>query len=49
MLLYEGMVNAFKLLNLPSNVAVAEGVGLLLLTAVGAWLAFRAIWTRRWG
>ena len=33
MLMYEGMVTAFHLLNLPSNFAVLGGVCLLLLTA----------------
>ncbi|SNT35992.1 hypothetical protein SAMN05421770_1092 [Granulicella rosea] len=46
MLLFEGMVTAFHLLNLPSDVAVREGIGLLLLTAVGGFLAFRGIWKR---
>lgn len=49
LLLYEGMVIAFHLLNLPSNMAVFEGVGLLLLVAVVGVVAFRGIWNRRWG
>ena len=48
LLLYEGMVTAFHLLNLPSNMAVFEGVGLLLLVAVVGVIAFRGIWNRRW-
>lgn len=46
MLLYEGMVTAFHLLNLPSNGAVLGGVCLLLLLAAGGFVAFRAVW--RW-
>jgi hypothetical protein len=42
--LYCGMVIAFHLLNLPSNLAVIEGVCLLLLIAVGGFVAFRKIW-----
>jgi len=49
LLLYEGMVTAFHLLNLPSNMAVFEGVGLLLLVAVVGVAVFRGIWNRRWG
>ena len=49
LLLFEGMVKAFHLLNLPSNVAVLEGTSLLLLTAVAGIVAFRGIWNRRWG
>ncbi len=44
MLMFEGMVTAFHLLNLPSNLAVLEGTFLLLLTAVGGLLALRFIW-----
>ena len=43
-LLYAGMVAAFHLLNLPSNVAVLEGVCLLLTLAVGGVVVFRALW-----
>jgi len=49
LLLFEGMVTAFRLLNLPSNVAVVEGTCLLLLLAVAGIVAFRGIWNRRWG
>lgn len=49
LLLFEGMVTAFQLLNLPSNLAVLEGICLLLLLAVVGIVAFRGIWNRRWG
>lgn len=49
MLLFEGMVTAFHLLNLPSNRAVVEGVCLLLLLVWIGVFAFRGIWNRRWG
>jgi hypothetical protein len=49
MLLFEGMVTAFHLLNLPSNVAVFEGACLLPSLAIAGFFAFRAIWNRRWG
>ena len=49
LLLFEGMVEAFHLLNLPSNVAVLEGTCLLLLVAAVGIAAFRGIWNRRWG
>ena len=49
MLLFEGMVTAFRLLNLPSNLAVLEGTCLLLLLAVAGIVAFRGIWNRRSG
>jgi hypothetical protein len=42
--LYGGMVIAFHLLNLPSNLAVVEGLCLLLLLAAGGFIAFRKIW-----
>ena len=42
-LLYAGMVAAFHLLNLPSNLAVLEGIGLLLLLAAGGVIAIRNI------
>ena len=48
MLLYEGMVTAFHLLNLPSNLAVIGGVLLLLIIAVAGFIALRGIWKRRW-
>ena len=47
LLLFEGMITAFHLLNLPSNLAVAEGTCLLLLLAVGGFFAFRLTWKRR--
>ena len=47
LLFYTGMVTAFHLLNLPSNLAVFAGIGLLLLLAVGGFVAFRAVW-KRW-
>ena len=40
-LLYAGMVAAFHLLNLPSNLAVLEGIGLLLAIAAGGFLVVR--------
>ena len=46
MLLFEGMVTAFHLLNLPSTLAVVAGLCLLLMLAVGGVLAFRFIWRR---
>jgi hypothetical protein len=49
MLLYEGMVTAFHLLNLPSNLAVLAGVCLLLAVALAGFFALRGIWNRRWG
>ena len=47
LLLFEGMITAFHLLNLPSNLAVAEGTCLLLLLALGGVAAFRFTWKRR--
>lgn len=47
MLMYEGMVTAFHLLNLPSNLAVLGGVCLLLLTAAAGLGVFYRIWKRR--
>lgn len=47
MLLYLGMVTAFQLLNLPSDLAVLGGVCLLLLLAAVGWIAFRTMWRRR--
>jgi len=46
LLLYEGMVTAFHLLNLPSNLAVLAGVCLLLVLAAGGFVVFRFIWRR---
>ncbi len=46
MLLYWGMVRAFHLLNLPSNLSVVEGLALLLFLAAAAWLVFRNLWRR---
>jgi hypothetical protein len=44
MLMFEGMVTAFHLLNLPSDRAVLEGVCLLLATVAGGFAAFRVVW-----
>jgi hypothetical protein len=44
LLLFEGMVTAFHLLNLPSDRAVLGGVCLLLSIAAGGFIAFRTIW-----
>ena len=49
MLLFEGMVTAFHLLNLPSTLAVVEGLCLLPVLGIAGFFAFRAIWNRRWG
>ena len=49
LLLFEGMVTAFHLLNLPSNLAVLGGTCLLLAVAAAGIIAFRGIWNRRWG
>jgi hypothetical protein len=49
LLLFEGMLTAFHLLNLPSNLAVLGGTLLLVALAVVALFAFRGIWNRRWG
>jgi hypothetical protein len=46
MLLFEGMVTAFHLLNLPSNLAVLEGLCLLLCLAAGGFVLVRTIWRR---
>lgn len=46
MLLFEGMVTAFHLLNLPSTLAVFAGLCLLLILAAGGVIAFRIIWRR---
>jgi len=48
MLLFEGMVTAFHLLNLPSNLAVLEGVLLLFLLVTAGPLALFGMWSRRW-
>lgn len=42
--LYWGMVTAFHLLNLPSDQAVLGGLCLLLLVAVGGFIAFKKVW-----
>ena len=47
LLLFEGMVTAFHLLNLPSNLAVFAGIGLLLCLAGGGIVLLRIIWQRR--
>jgi hypothetical protein len=47
LLLFEGMVTAFHLLNLPSNLAVFAGVCLLMLLAAGGVVLFRFIWRRQ--
>jgi hypothetical protein len=44
LLLFECMVTAFHLLNLPSNRAVLEGSCLLLLSAAGGYLLYRKLW-----
>ena len=49
LLLFEGMVTAFHLLNLPSNLAVLGGTCLLLLLVAAGIAAFRGIWNRRSG
>jgi hypothetical protein len=46
LLLFEGMVTAFHLLNLPSNRAVLGGLCLLLCLAAGGVVVFRNIWKR---
>jgi len=46
LLMFEGMVTSFHLLNLPSNLAVLEGTCLLPLTAVAGLIALRFIWKR---
>ncbi len=47
LLLFEVMVTAFHLLNLPSDRAVLGGVCLLLSIAVGGVVVFRRIWRMR--
>ena len=47
LLLFEVMVTAFHLLNLPSDRAVLGGVCLLLSMAVGSVVVFRRIWRMR--
>jgi len=44
LLLYWGMVTAFHLLNLPSDLAVAGGLCLLFLIAAGGFFAFKKVW-----
>lgn len=46
MLLYWGMVTAFHLLNLPSNLSVLGGIALLLFLAAAAGILFRNLWRR---
>jgi hypothetical protein len=46
MLLYWGMVTAFHLLNLPSNLAVLGGICLLLFLAAAGGILFRNLWRR---
>ena len=46
MLLFEGMVTAFHLLNLPSTLAVVAGMCLLLFLAAGGVVMFRLMWRR---
>ena len=46
MLMFEGMVTSFHLLNLPSTRAVLGGTLLLLFTAAGGLAAFRFIWKK---
>ncbi len=46
MLLFEGMVTAFHLLNLPSTLAVVAGFCLLLILAAVGVVLCRLIW--RW-
>jgi len=41
---YFGMITAFHLLNLPSDMAVLEGVCLLLTLAAGGFVAFQRLW-----
>jgi len=47
LLLYECMVTAFHLLNLPSDRAVLGGACLLLFIAVGGYVALGKIWKLR--
>ena len=46
LLLFEGMVAAFHLLNLPSNRAVLGGLCLLFALAAGGFIVLRSIWRR---
>lgn len=48
LLMFEGLVAAFHLLNLPSDRAVVGGMCLLLIVAAGGLVAFRFIWIRSW-
>lgn len=45
--LYEGLIEAFHLLNLPSTPAVFGGMCLLLLLAAGGFVVFRNIWRQK--
>jgi hypothetical protein len=47
MLLFEGMVIAFHLLNMPSDLAFWGGVCLLLFLAAGGIFVLKKIWWRR--
>ncbi len=47
LLLFAGMITAFHLLNLTSNLAVVEGTCLLFMLAVGGFFAFRLTWKGR--
>jgi len=47
LLLFQGMVAAFHLLNLPSDRAVAEGAGLLIGLVLAGFVAMRLVWRRR--
>jgi len=44
LLLYWGMVTAFHLLNLPSDLAVVGGLCLLFLIAAGGFFVFKKVW-----
>jgi hypothetical protein len=44
LLLFECMVTAFHLLNLPSDRAVVEGSCLLLVMAVAGFFSYRKLW-----
>jgi len=44
LLFYWGMVTAFHLLNLPSDLAVVGGLCLLFLIAAGGFFVFKKVW-----
>ena len=46
LLLFEAMIAGFHMMNLPSDLAVAGGMGLLLLTAAGGFTLLFRIWRR---